>query len=378
VIPDALSRKDRPAGGAAGWADVAVIIPWTMYLTYGDKRLLEEQYDSMNKWIEYMRKRAGDDYIWDGDYHFGDWLAFATTRPDYPGATTGKDLIATAFFAHSTDLMRRIALVLGRQPDADRYGELFNKIRSAFQKEFVTEAGRVGEGTQTAYVLALKFDLLSDQLRPIAAKRLAQEVRERKHLTTGFLGTPYICHVLSSFGYLDEAYLLLTREDYPSWLYPVKQGATTIWERWDGQKPDGTFQDRGMNSFNHYAYGAIGDWMYEVVAGIDVDQAAPGYKHILIQPQPGGSFTHAKATHATMYGRVSSDWEIKTDQFRLAVEVPANTRVTIRLPKASIDKLTEDGSAVPAGRAHQDGDAVVIEAGSGRYVFAYPWKLSTN
>ncbi len=371
VIPDVLSSKERPAGGAAGWADVAVIIPWTMYLVYGDKRVLEVQYNSMARWIEYMRKRAGDDYIWDGDYHFGDWLAFATTRPDYPGATTGKDLIATAFFAHSSDLMQRIALLLGKQEDAVRYGELFDKIRKAFQREFVTEAGRVGEGTQTAYVLALEFELLPKELLPIAAKRLAQDVRERKHLTTGFLGTPYLCHVLSRYGYLDEAYMLLNREDYPSWLYPVKQGATTIWERWDGQKPDGSFQDRGMNSFNHYAYGAVGDWMYEVMVGIDIDPSVPGYKHILIQPQPGGGFTRARASHASLYGKVASDWQLRDGQFTLTIEIPANTKATVRLPKAVLEKVTEGGRAITGAR--QDEKAVVVEVGSGRYVFAYPW-----
>ncbi|HEV8134808.1 MAG TPA: glycoside hydrolase family 78 protein [Pyrinomonadaceae bacterium] len=379
VIPDVLSGKRNPAGGAAGWADVAVIIPWTMYLTYGDKRLLEHQYESMARWIEYMRLRAGDDYIWDGDYHFGDWLAFATTRPDYPGATTSKDFIATAFFAHSTDLMQRIASILGREKDATRYGDLFTKIKTAFQREYVTERGRVGEDTQTAYVLALQFDLLPEQLRPIAAERLAKDVRARKHLTTGFLGTPYICHVLSRYGYLDEAYLLLTRDQYPSWLYPVKQGATTIWERWDGQKPDGSFQDKGMNSFNHYAYGAVGDWMYEVVAGIDVDQLAPGYKHILIRPHPGGGFTHVKARHATMYGSVSSDWEIVDNRFDLAVEVPANTTATIELPNALLETVTESGKSLPVVlKARQDGKVVRVTIGSGRYAFMYPWKLSTN
>jgi alpha-L-rhamnosidase len=373
VIPDVLSSKDRPAGGAAGWADAAVIIPWTMFLTYGDTRVLEDQYSSMSKWIEYMRKRAGDDYIWDGDYHFGDWLAFATTRPDYPGATTGTDLIATAFFAHSTDLMSRIARVLGKNDDAQRYADLFNKISVAFQKEFVTERARVGEGTQTAYVLALQFDLLPEKLRKVAAERLAREVRGRKHLTTGFLGTPYICHVLSRYGYLEEAYLLLNREDYPSWLYPVKQGATTIWERWDGQKPDGSFQDTGMNSFNHYAYGAVGDWMYGVIAGIDIDPAAPGYKHIFIRPQPGGGFTYARASHETMYGKVSSDWQVKDGQFNLAIEIPANTRATVRLPKAALDKVTEGGKPPTDFRSRQDGSDVVVEVGSGRYLFAYPW-----
>jgi alpha-L-rhamnosidase len=379
VIPDVLSGKRNPAGGAAGWADVAVIIPWTMYLTYGDKRLLEQQYESMARWIEYMRIRAGDDYIWDGDYHFGDWLAFATTRPDYPGATTSKDFIATAFFAHSTDLMQRIASILGREKDAARYADLLSKIKTAFQKEYVTERGRVGEDTQTAYVLALQFDLLPEQLRPIAAERLAKDVRARKHLTTGFLGTPYICHVLSRYGYLDEAYLLLTRDQYPSWLYPVKQGATTIWERWDGQKPDGSFQDKGMNSFNHYAYGAVGDWMYEVVAGIDVDPFAPGYRHILIRPHPGGGFTHVKARHVTMYGSVSADWKIVDNRYDLAVEVPANTTATIELPNAALESVTEGGKQLPVGfKARQDGHLVVLSIGSGRYSFSYPWKISTN
>ena len=377
VIPDVLGAPGKPAGGSAAWADAAVIIPWTIYLSYGDKRILEEQYASMARWVEYMRRRAGDDFIWDGDFHFGDWLAFATTRSDYPGATTGKDLIATAFFAHSTDLLQRTAQILGKQQDAARYGEQLARIKSAFRREFVTETGRVGENTQTAYALALHFDLLPDELRPVAARRLAQEVRERKHLTTGFVGTPYLCHVLSRYGYLDEAYMLLNREQYPSWLYPVKQGATTIWERWDGIKPDGSFQDKGMNSFNHYAYGAIGEWMYRVMAGIEVDPAVPGYKHILIQPQPGGGFTSVKASHQSMYGRISSAWTLRDGLFELAVEVPANTRATVRLPRAELSRVTESGRALSEGNgiagSRQDGDSVVVELGSGQYRFAYPW-----
>ncbi len=319
VVPNVLQPT---AGGSAAWADAATIIPWTMYLTYGDKRILAEQYDSMQKWVEFVRKQAGDDFVWDGGTHFGDWLAFATTRSDYPGATTGKDLIATAFFAHSTDLLSRTAMILGKQEDAKRYSELLENVKAAFQKEYVTATGRVGENTQTAYSLALQFDLLSEAMRPVAARRLAQEVRERKHLTTGFVGASYLSHVLSRYGYLDEAYLLINREEYPSWLYPVKQGATTIWERWDGLKPDGTFQDKGMNSFNHYAYGAVGDWMYRVMAGIEIDPAAPAYKHILIQPRPGGGFSKVKAAHQTMYGRVSSEWTLAEGKFELAVEIP--------------------------------------------------------
>ncbi|RPJ56823.1 MAG: alpha-L-rhamnosidase [Acidobacteria bacterium] len=376
VIPDVLSRPGRPSAGSAAWADSAVIIPWTMYLVYGDKRFLEEQYESMAKWVEYMRQRAGDDYLWTGDFHFGDWLAFATTRSDYPGATTGKDYIATAFFAHSTDLLARVARVLGRTEDAARYEQLLSKIKEAYRREFVTENGRVAEDTQTAYALALEFDLLPENLRQVAARRLAADLRDRKHLTTGFVGTPYLCHVLTRYGYLDEAYLLLKREQYPSWLYPVKQGATTIWERWDGQKPDGSFQDKGMNSFNHYAYGAIGDWMYRVMAGIELDPAVPGYKHILVQPQPGGGFTSVKATHETMYGKVSSAWRLKDGNFELAVQIPANTQATVRLPKAKSGQVTESGKPISQGsgiaQSRQDGEAVVVEVGSGSYQFAYP------
>ncbi len=372
VIPDVLTQPNGPNGNAAGsaaWADAAVIIPWTMYLSYGDKRILEQQYPSMAKWVEYERRRAGDDYIWDGDPHFGDWLAFATTRSDYPGATTGKDLIATAFFAHSADLVQRTAVILGKKDDAARYAELFEKIKAAFRKEFVTDTGRVGENTQTAYALALQFDLLPESLRAAAAERLVRDVRERKHLTTGFVGTPYLCHVLSRFGYLDEAYLLLNRDQYPSWLYPVKQGATTIWERWDGQKPDGTFQDKGMNSFNHYAYGAIGEWMYRVMGGLEIDPAEPGYKHILIQPQPGGGITSVRVSHNSMYGRVGSSWKIVEGRFELAVEIPANTRATVRLPRASLAQVTESGARLT--KATQDGQTVVVEIGSGKYTFAY-------
>jgi alpha-L-rhamnosidase len=375
VVPDVLTRPESAAAGSAGWADAAVIIPWNMYLSYGDRRFLENQYESMKKWVEYMRRRAGDDYIWSEDFTFGDWLAFATTRSDYPGATTGKDLIATAFYAHSTDLLARSAHVLGFNDDAAQYESLLDKIKAAFQKEFVTAEGRVGENTQTAYVLALQFELLPERLRPRAAERLAADVRQRKHLTTGFLGTPHLLHVLTSYGYVDEAYMLLEREDYPSWLYPVVYGATTIWERWDGIKPDGSFQDPGMNSFNHYAYGAVGDWMYEVLAGIEIDPAAPGYKHTIFEPRPGGSFTEVRVRHESVYGPIASHWSRTGDAFTLEVEVPPNTSATVRLPGARVEQVRE--SSQPAAAApgiagvRQDGETATFELGSGHYSFTY-------
>jgi alpha-L-rhamnosidase len=375
VVPDVLTRPERPAAASAGWADAAVIIPWNMYLSYGDRRVLETQYPSMTKWVEYMQRRAGDDYLWTEDFTFGDWLAYATTRSDYPGATTGKDLIATAFFAHSTDLLARTAAVLGKADDRAKYEALLEKIKAAFVKEFVTPEGRVGENTQTAYVLALQFDLLPKELRARAAERLVAEIRERKHLTTGFLGTPYLLHVLSDYGYLDDAYMLLQRKEYPSWLYPVTKGATTIWERWDGIKADGSFQDAGMNSFNHYAYGAVGEWMYRVMAGLDIDEAAPGYKHILIAPQPGGAFTEVNASHDTPYGRARSHWTKTADGFALDVEIPANATATIRLPRTKLDAVGEGGKPVQGlagiSASRQDGDSAVIDVGSGQYRFSW-------
>ena len=267
---------------------------------------------------------------------------------DYPGATTGKDLIATAFFAHSTDLLRRTRdRCSARTDDAARYADQLARIKAAFRREFVTEERprRRGHADRVRARAAVRPAAggAATAWRPGSSRRTCAT---RKHLTTGFLGTPYLCHVLSRYGYLDEAYLLLNREDYPSWLYPVKQGATTIWERWDGQKPDGSFQTTEMNSFNHYAYGAIGDWMYRVMAGIEIDEAAPGYKHILIQPRPGGGFTSVKASHKTPYGKVGSAWTLRDGRFELTVEVPPNTSATVRLPKAQVAKLLESGKPI--------------------------------
>ena len=227
---------------------------------------------------------------------------------------------------------------------------------------------------------ALEFNLLPEEIRSTVAARLAKEIRDRGHLTTGFLGTPYLCHVLTRFGYLDEAYLLLNREQYPSWFYPVTQGATTIWERWDGQKPDGTFQDKGMNSFNHYAYGAVGDWMYRVMAGIDIDAAAPGYKHVVMQPRPGGGFTSVKASHESLYGEVASAWTLEGSTFTLTTDVPANTHATIRLPGAKSEGVTLDGKPLATGNGvtdvKPDGQDVTVEVGSGHYAFSYAMPAS--
>lgn len=331
-VPDVIPDVRNGRGGSTAWADAAIIVPWTMYLSYGDKRILEEQYSSMKGWVDYMTGRAGEDFLWTDDKHYGDWLAFASTSSSYTGATTEKDLIATAYYKYSSGLLAEIARIIGKNDDAKKYSTLSENIRKAFVNEFVTSAGRLISHTQTAYSLTIAFDLLPENLVPAAAKYLAEDVRKMRHLTTGFVGTPLLCKTLSDQGYGELAFILLNRKEYPSWLYPVTQGATTIWERWDGQKPDGTFQTIGMNSFNHYAYGAIGEWLYTYIAGIKIDEANPGYKHFYLAPHPGGGLTNANAEFDSMFGKIKSAWKIEGENFVYEVEVPANTTATVILP----------------------------------------------
>jgi len=363
VIPDILGGN-----GATGWADAGVMIPWALYLDYGDVLVLRNQYESMKKWIAYMKQRAGEDLIWDGDFHFGDWLSFASTRSDYMGAYTTTDLIATAYYSYSSSIVSKVAAILGNQEEASYYSEISQKVKKAFNEEFVTPNGRLVAHTQTAYTLALAFDLLDDETATNSAWYLAKDVESFGHITTGFLGTPLISLTLTDVGRNDLAYHLLNRKEYPSWLYPVTMGATTIWERWDGQKPDSTFQTPGMNSFNHYAYGAIGKWMYQVVAGIGIDENNPGYKHIIIHPRPGGGLSSAKATHNSMYGTIASGWTIEGDMLTMELEIPANTTATIHVP-GSTEGILINGVALNSSEIDfkEVNGQMVGKTGSGKY-----------
>ena len=252
-----------------------------------------------------------------------------------------------------------------------------DKVKEAFIKEFVTASGRLVSHTQTAYSLALAFDLLPESLKEAAAGFLANDVKSFGHLTTGFVGTPLLCKTLAETGHADLAFMLLNRKEYPSWLYPVTQGATTIWERWDGQKPDGSFQDVGMNSFNHYAYGAIGEWLYHYVAGLDLDVQKPGYKHIIFHPHPGGNLTHASAEFKSLYGLITSSWKIDQSQFNYEVTVPANTTASVILPIAAFESLMVNGLPVSGAKnvkAFRDTENTKVEIGSGKYLLSYQLK----
>lgn len=379
VIPNVLGEEGWGAGGSAGWADVSTIIPWEMYVVYGDKRILENQYSSMKAWVGYMQSKSTND-LWNKGDHFGDWL-FYTMADDNDGnaAITNKYLIAQCFYAYSTQLLINTAKELGKNDDVTTYTNLLKKIKEAFLKEYTTPNGATMSNTQTSYVLALQFDLFPEALRQQAADRLVNNIKQYgNHLTTGFLGTPYLCHVLSRYGYTDVAYTLLLQQTYPSWLYPVTKGATTIWERWDGIRTNGDFQAITMNSFNHYAYGAIGDWMYRVMVGLDTEADAPGYKKIRIQPHIGGGFTHAAASYQTQYGQLSSGWKLQEGKLILTAEIPANTTATIYIPATAAADVLENGQPLSLVKdievVGKEKKYVVVKVGSGKYEFSTAYK----
>ena len=352
------------SGGAAVWGDAATIVPWNMYQAYGDKRILVDQFDSMRRWIDFMRDHAVND-IWNYKLQFGDWVALDAEEGSYWGATPN-DLTCTAYYAYSTGLFVKACRALGRDDLAEEYAALYDRVVRRFREEFLDERSVMKVQTQTAHIVALYFHLVPKEGIPgtlAGLKRLL--AKENGHLVTGFVGTPYFCHALSQNGALDEAYELLLREDFPSWLYQVKAGATTVWEHWDGMKPDGTMWSPDMNSFNHYAYGAIGEWLYRVVAGIEIDEQNPGYKHAVLAPRPGGQLTWARGHYDSVYGRVATAWEQHNNTVTLTVQVPFNTTASIVL---------EEGAQAPdsslAFQRNADG-LLEARAGSGTWTVTY-------
>jgi alpha-L-rhamnosidase len=362
VIPDILTNGNA---GRTGWADVATIIPWEHYVAYGDKQVLINQLPSMKAWVNYMTGQSKN-YLWTSGWHYGDWLAYSVPNDcDGNSSVTSKRLIQQCFFAYSADLVAKAAAVLGNKVDAAKYSEISRKAKAAFCDAYLTKTGNLMSDTQTAYVLALNFDMLPDNMRPIAAKRLAELVNQYGHITTGFLGTPHICHVLTEYGYSDLAYELLLHKDYPGWLYPVIMGATTIWERWNSVMPDHTIPDNGMNSLNHYSYGAIGDWLYRDAVGIQ--ETSPAFKTIRIMPHLGGGFKKMSASENTPFGEISASWQNNASVVTLDVTIPANTTAEIYVPAKSVDKVTMDGKRLKDASAVNG--YVVVKTGSGKYQF---------
>jgi alpha-L-rhamnosidase len=350
--------------GAPAWGDAGVIVPWTIYRTYDDTRIVERHYDAMTRWMEYLHE-ANPDLIRKNRMgnNYGDWLS-----PN--GDHTPKHLLATAYWAYDAKLIAEMAEATGRNEEAMEYRDLNERIKAAFQAAYVFPDGRIEGDTQTCYLLALHMGLLPEDLRSTAAEHLVKSIeREDWHLSTGFAGVGYLCPVLTEAGYAEVAYRLLGNETYPSWGYTIKNGATTIWERWDGWTEENGFQSPNMNSFNHYSLGSVGEWLYRYVAGIDL--GAPGYGRIVIRPRPGGNLTHASGAYDSVRGRISSSWKIEDNRFVLETLIPPNTTATVHVP--STDDVSESGRPVNEADGVEflragEGETV-LAVGSGRYEF---------
>ena len=331
VVPNILGDQD----GAAAWSDAAVIIPWRLYQAFGDKDMLREQYPLMKSWVEYVRSKTSENGLWDTGFQYGDWLALdiESGSTDRTGGTD-KYLVANAYYAYSTGILRDAAAALDYEDDVRLYSKLREEIIDAIHREYVTANGRLVSETQTACVLMLYFDLARPEIRPRILQTLETNINAHHgHLTTGFVGTPYLCHCLTENGQHTLANEIFLKEDCPGWFYAVKRGATTIWERWNSILENGDFDQSGMNSLNHYAYGSIGSWLYEKVAG--VRPLAPGYRKILIQPTLTKGMTEVEASYETVYGLVRSAWSCRNGKICVDVEIPANTEAVIVLPERS-------------------------------------------
>ena len=350
VVPNVVPMPPMPM---AAWGDAAVIVPWVLYQRYGDAGILATQFASMQAWVDRVAVLAGEGHLWDTGFQLGDWLD-PSAPPDEPqDVRTDPCVVATASFAHSAELLGQAAGVIARAEEEARYLRLAAQVRDAFDAEYITPAGRVLSDAETAYALALQFGLLKHaEQRRHAGQRLVALVRQSGyHIRTGFVGTPLICDALCSVGEVEAAFHLLTQRECPSWLYPVTMGATTVWERWDSLRPDGSVNPGQMTSFNHYALGAVADWLHRIVGGLA--PAVPGYQHLDIRPHPGGGLTSAHVWHRTPYGLAECAWAIEAEQIEIVVVVPPNATASVTLP---------------------GGDTKPIKIGAGTHRWAYPYQ----
>jgi alpha-L-rhamnosidase len=342
--------------GAPGWGDAGVIVPWTTWVQYGDKAVIEENWDAMQRWMDFIQSRNPDFLRKNGvGPNFADWLA--------PDENTNKDLLATAYWALIANMMSQMAHAVGKEADAKRYDDVVQNIRTAFQRTYVKEDGTVGTGTQTSYVVALYTKMATEALEPLLVDKLVKDIEARDwHLSTGFLGTPFLLFALADHGRTDVAYRLLLNDTYPSWGYMLSKGATTWWERWNGDTGD-----PAMNSYNHYAFGSVIAWVYRYGAGIDTMPDSPGFKEIVVHPHLDSHMTSARAEYDSIYGKIVSDWSGSlAGPFSLRVRIPANTSARVFLPAIAEAHLTEDGNPV---EARQESGSYVVQIGSGSYTF---------
>jgi len=342
--------------GAPGWGDAGVIVPWTTWVQYADKSVIGSNWEAMRRWMEFIQSRNPDFIRKKGvGPNFADWLA--------PDPNTDKDLLATAYWALVADMMSEMAHGIGKESDSQRYRDLVEHIRAAFQKAYIKEDGTVGTGTQTSYVVALYTKMAPESLEPALVDKLIQNIEAHDwHLTTGFLGTPFLLFTLSDHGRSDVAYRLLLNETYPSWGYMLSKGATTWWERWNGDTGD-----PAMNSYNHYAFGSVIAWVYRYAVGIDTTLIGPGFKEIVIHPHLDSRMPSARAEYESVYGKIVSDWKgTPAGPFSLRVTIPANTTAKVFLPTTAGAHVTESGKPV---ETQWEGGASVVHVGSGTYHF---------
>jgi len=364
--------------GVPAWGDAGTIVPWRMYENYGDIRLLAEHFESAKRWVEYVRG-LNPELIWskgrNNDYN--DWLNGDTLiHADWPrtGGAVPPEVFATAFFACSAGIVAKMARALGKPGDAQTYGRLFEEIKDAFNRRFVSADGHIAGDTQAGYALALHFNLLPQELRIRAARWMVESIHQyHGHLSTGIQTSHRLMLELSRAGYQDEAYRILNLRDFPSWGMMMANGATTIWERWDGYVKDRGFQNPGMNSFNHWALGAIGEWVWRNIAGINPDESAPGYEHFIIAPRPGGGLEWVKASYESIRGRISSEWKSERRKFTLQLTVPANTTATVYLPTDKAQDITESGRNIQQADGvtwvGMERGSAVLRVSSGKYLF---------
>ena len=342
--------------GAPGWGDAGVIVPWTTWLQYGDRDAIENNWDAMQRWMEFIQSRNPDFIRKNGvGPNFADWLA--------PDPHTDKDLLATAYWALIANMMSQMAHAIGKEAEAKRYDELVENIRSAFEKAYIKDGGTVGTGTQTSYVVALYTKMAPEALEHLLVDKLVKDIEAHDwHLSTGFLGTPFLLFTLADHGRSDVAYRLLLNETYPSWGYMLSKGATTWWERWNGDTGD-----PAMNSYNHYAFGSVIAWVYRYAAGIDTTTDAPGFKQIIIHPHLDSQMPSAQAEYDSVYGKIISDWSGKpSGPFSLRITVPPNTTAKVFLPAFAGARVTQDGTPITT---ESEAGSFVVKVGSGEYSF---------
>ncbi len=365
--------------GVPAWGDAGVVVPWRMYVNYGDRRAIDKQFDACRRWVDWIHGK-NPDLLWKNDRNndYGDWLNGDTLKLEgFPKgeAEMPKEVFATAFFQHSTELTAKMARLLGRQAEAQTYGKLAEDIRQAFNKAYVSDDGRVKGNTQSAYAIALDFNLLPKDKREAAARYMVERIDAyKKHISTGFHTTVMLMNQLTVAGRSDVGYMLINNRTIPSWGYTIDQGATTIWERWDGYVAGRGYQDPAMNSFCHYAIGSVGEWMYRSILGINPDENQPGYRHFFLRPQIGGGLTWAKGSYDSISGRIVSDWRVDDDKFTWKIVVPANTTATISVPTMDAASVMEGGKAAALAEgvkaAGLDAGAAVFEVVSGTYRFS--------